>query len=98
MSGQHRLLTNTNSSPQDGALDSPVGSQFRLTAQLGVAGQVQMRSAEGRADSSVFLLDIVSASPFKGIGRALNVCIVNAPGAGNGRLKHDQRDQKVHGC
>lgn len=35
-------------------------------------------------------------SPFKSIGCSLNVYIVNAPGAGNGRLKHDQHDQKVH--
>lgn len=45
--------------------------------------------------SSVFLIDIVSVSPFKGIGRVLSVYIVNAPGAGNGRLKHDRCDQKV---
>jgi len=45
--------------------------------------------------SSVFLIDIMSVSPFKGIGCVLNVYIVNAPGAGNGRLKHDQCDQKV---
>lgn len=45
--------------------------------------------------SSVFLIDIVSASPFKGIGRVLTVYIVSAPGAGDGRLKHDQGDQKV---
>lgn len=46
--------------------------------------------------SDVFLIDIVSVSPFKSIGCGLNVYIVNALGAGNGRLKHDQRDQKVH--
>lgn len=46
--------------------------------------------------SGVFLIDIMLVSPFKSTGCSLNVYIANAPGAGNGRLKHDQRDQKVH--
>lgn len=82
---------------QERALDSLVGSQFQLTTQLGAAAQVEICLAEGRVDLSVFLLDTVSASPFKGIGRGVNVYIVNAPKAGSGRLKHDQRDQKVYG-
>lgn len=45
--------------------------------------------------SSVFLIDIMSVSPFKGISCVLNVYIFNAPRAGNGRLQHDQCDQKV---
>lgn len=72
-----------------------MGSQFRLEARSECQARLKSATAVGMMGSSVFLIDIVSVSPFKGIGRRWSVYIVNALGAGSGRLKHDQHDQKV---
>lgn len=72
-----------------------MGSRFQPTAHLEWQARDKSAVAGRRIGSRVFLIDIVSVSPFKGISHVLNVYIVSAPRAGNGRSKHDQCDQEV---